>query len=49
VMQQPDVQASLARQALPPETSTPEELAARIRKETLMWASVIKDARINVD
>ena len=48
-LQLPDVQMSMARQALPPETSTSEELAARIRKETLMWAAVIKDARIHLD
>ena len=41
-----DVQQSLSRQGLEPETSTPQELAARIKRETATWAQVIKDAGI---
>jgi len=44
-----DVQTALARQGLDPETSTPAELAARIKTETAMWASVIKDAGIRAE
>ena len=40
---------ALARLALVPETSTPAELAARIRSETAKWAGVIKDAGIRAD
>ncbi len=42
----PDVQQALSRQGLEPETSTPQELAARIRSETATWAQVIKEAGI---
>lgn len=41
-----DVQQAMARQGLEPETSTPAELAARIKRETAVWAGVIKDAGI---
>ena len=42
----PDVQQALSRQGLEPETSTPQELAARIKSETATWAQVIKEAGI---
>ena len=42
----PDVQKVMAAQGLEVETSTPQELAARIKRESAMWASVIKDAGI---
>jgi tripartite-type tricarboxylate transporter receptor subunit TctC len=42
----PDVQKVMAAQGLEVETSTPQELAARIRRESAMWAGVIKDAGI---
>ena len=42
----PDVQQALSRQGLEVETSTPQELAARIKSETATWAQVIKDAGI---
>ncbi len=42
----PDVQKVMAAQGLEVETSTPRELAARIKRETAMWAGVIKDAGI---
>lgn len=48
-MQNAEVQAALARLALVPETSTPAELAARIRSETAKWAGVIKDAGIRLE
>lgn len=49
VLQLPDVQASMARLALEPETTTPAELAARIRTQTALWAGVIKDAGIRAE
>ena len=45
-LQHADVQAALARQGMDPETSTPAELVARIKRETVTWAEVIKDAGI---
>lgn len=42
----PDVQQAAARQGLEIETSTPQELARRIKSETAVWAAVIKDAGI---
>jgi len=41
-----EVQQALSRQGLEPETSTPQELAARIKSETATWAQVIKEAGI---
>jgi tripartite-type tricarboxylate transporter receptor subunit TctC len=41
-----DVQQAMARQGLEAETSTPAELAERIKRETAVWAGVIKDAGI---
>jgi tripartite-type tricarboxylate transporter receptor subunit TctC len=46
VVAMPEVQQSLSRQGLEPETSTPQELAARIKRETATWAQVIKEAGI---
>jgi tripartite-type tricarboxylate transporter receptor subunit TctC len=43
----PDVQEACARQGLDIETSTPQELAARIKRESAMWAGVIRDAGID--
>jgi tripartite-type tricarboxylate transporter receptor subunit TctC len=48
VLQQPDVQTAMARQGLDPEPSTPEEMAARISKETAMWAGLIKKIGIRL-
>ena len=42
----PDVQEAMSRQGLEVETSTPQELAARIKRDSAMWASVIMDAGI---
>ena len=42
----PDVQEAMSRQGLEVETSTPQELAARIKRESAVWAGVIKDAGI---
>lgn len=47
-LQQTDVQQAMARRGLEAETSTPQELAARIKKETKIWAGVIKTANIKV-
>lgn len=49
VMQQSDVQAAISRQGLDPVTSTPAELAARVKKESGVWAGIIKEARIRAD
>jgi tripartite-type tricarboxylate transporter receptor subunit TctC len=48
VLQQPDVQTAMARQGLEPEPSTPEEMAARISRETDMWAGLIKKIGIRL-
>ena len=44
-----DVRASMERLGLEQEPSTPEALAARIRKETATWADIIKSAGIRVE
>ena len=48
-VQRPDVQQVMAAQGLEVETSTPQELAARIRAETQDWAEVIKAAGIKAE
>ncbi len=48
-MQNPDVQTALARAGLDPATSTPAELATRIKRETATYASVIRQAGIRVE
>lgn len=48
-IQQPDIVAKLAKQGLEVQTSTPEELAARIKTETNTWAGIIKEAGIKID
>lgn len=48
-MQNPDVQTALARAGLDPATSTPAELATRIKRETVTYASVIRQAGIRVE
>ena len=45
----PDVLEQTARQGLEVETSTPQELASRIKTETAVWAGVIKDAGIKAE
>jgi tripartite-type tricarboxylate transporter receptor subunit TctC len=45
----PDVQKAASLQGLEVETSTPQELAQRIRAETVVWAGVIKDAGIKAE
>ena len=45
----PDVQEAMSRQGLDVETSTPQELAARINAETAVWAGVIKEAGIKAE
>ncbi len=44
-----DVQQAMSRQGLEVESSTPQELAARIKSETAVWAVVIKDAGIRAE
>ena len=48
-VQAPDAQQALARQGLDVETSTPQELAARIKSESRTWAEVIKSAGIKAE
>ena len=45
----PDVQQVMSSQGLEVETSTPRELAARIKRESTVWAWVIKDAGIKAE
>ena len=45
-LQQADVQQAMARQGLESDTSTPAELSERIKRETAVWAAVIKEAGI---
>jgi len=47
-LQHADVQTAMDRQGLVTLTSTPEGLAARIRKETQTWAGIISEAGIRV-
>jgi tripartite-type tricarboxylate transporter receptor subunit TctC len=44
-----EVQQAMSRQGLEPETSTPQELAARIVAESAVWAQVIKEAGIKAE
>jgi tripartite-type tricarboxylate transporter receptor subunit TctC len=44
-----DVQEAMSRQGLDVETSTPQELAARIKAETAVWAAVIRDGGIKAE
>jgi tripartite-type tricarboxylate transporter receptor subunit TctC len=48
-VQRPDVQQVMAAQGLEVETSTPQELAARIRAEQKTWAEVIRAAGIRAE
>lgn len=45
----PNVRQAMSRQGLEVETGTPQELAARIKAETTVWAGVIKDAGIRAE
>ncbi|HKA45606.1 MAG TPA: tripartite tricarboxylate transporter substrate binding protein [Burkholderiales bacterium] len=45
----PEVREAMSRQGLEVETSTPQELAARIRTETKTWAEVIRTAGIKAE
>ncbi len=42
----PEVLEAMSRQGLEVETSTPQELAARIKRESAVWAGVIKESGI---
>lgn len=48
-VQAPEVQQAMARQGLEVETSTPQQLAARVRSERKTWAEVIKSAGIKAE
>jgi tripartite-type tricarboxylate transporter receptor subunit TctC len=48
-LHEPDVRAALVSQGVELETTTPEELAARIKTETAAYASVIKAAGIRAE
>jgi tripartite-type tricarboxylate transporter receptor subunit TctC len=48
-LQHADVQTAAARQGLDLATSTPAELAARIKADTATWGGVIKDAGIRAE
>ena len=45
----PDMKALLARAAIEPIGSTPEELAKFMKSEIAKWAKVVKDANVQVD
>ena len=45
----PDVQQVMSSQGLEVETSTPQELAARIKRESAVWAGVIRDVGIKAE
>ena len=45
----PDIQEAMSRQGLEVETSTPQELAARIKTESAVWAGVIRDVGIKAE
>jgi tripartite-type tricarboxylate transporter receptor subunit TctC len=47
-LQTADVRASMERLGLQQDPSTPEQLAARVKKEAATWAGIIKAARISV-
>ena len=49
VLDVPSVQKAMASQGLEIETSTPQELAARIRTESAMWAGIIKDLGLRAE
>ena len=45
----PDIKALLARAAIEPIGSTPDELAKFLKSEIAKWARVVKDANVHVD
>ena len=47
-MDSADVQASMDKLGLSQDRSTPEELRARIRKETAKWSGIIKEVGIKL-
>jgi len=48
-LQRPDVQQIMAGQGLDPETSSPQELAARIKSEGKTWAELIRAVGIKAE
>lgn len=49
ILRTPEVRASLAAQGTDAATTTPEELAARIRKEIPQWAPIVKASGARAD
>lgn len=49
VIARPEVEQAMARQGLEAETGTPQQLAARIRKETALWAQLVREAGIKLE
>ena len=49
VMSMPDVQRALKREGLEQAIGTPQDFAAYIKRETALWAKVIKDAGIQAE
>ncbi len=49
VLQLPEVRAKLRDIGAEPVGTTPEEFSLRVKKETAMWAKVVKDAKIGVE
>jgi len=45
----PDVRKQLVDIGAEPVANTPEEFAARIKKESALWAKVVQTARIKFD
>lgn len=45
----PDMKTVLARAAIEPVGSTPEELAKFMKTELAKWAKVVRDAKVQVD
>jgi tripartite-type tricarboxylate transporter receptor subunit TctC len=49
VMALPEVREAMSRQGMEPETSTPQELATRIKTESAIWVGVIRENGIKVE
>jgi tripartite-type tricarboxylate transporter receptor subunit TctC len=48
-LQHPEVQATMGKQGMTPITTTPEELADLVKRETAQWAAVVKQAGIKAE
>jgi tripartite-type tricarboxylate transporter receptor subunit TctC len=49
IVAEPDMNARLAELGYDPVASTPEEFAARIKREIATWGKVIRDANIKAE